>query len=40
MVVFTRTRFRAVTHLDVDDDAIERAADAVRDVMAGTLAHA
>lgn len=40
MVVFTRTRFRAVTHLDVDDDGIERAAEAVRDVMAATLAHA
>jgi len=33
MVPFTRTRFRAVTHLDVDDAGIERAAAAVRAVM-------
>jgi threonine aldolase len=33
MVPFTQRRFRAVTHLDVDDGAIERAAQAVRAVF-------
>jgi threonine aldolase len=33
MVPFTGKRFRAVTHLDVADDGIERAAEAVRAVM-------
>ena len=34
MVPFTQRRFRAVTHLDVDDEGIARAADAVRAVLA------
>jgi threonine aldolase len=33
MVVFTRRRLRAVTHLDVDDDGIERAAEALREAL-------
>lgn len=35
MVPFTTKRFRATTHLDVSDAMIERAADAVGEVMAG-----
>ena len=31
---FTRTRIRAVTHLDIDDGAIERAANAIAQAMA------
>jgi threonine aldolase len=33
MVVFTTRRFRAVTHLDVDDSAIDRAARALAEVL-------
>jgi threonine aldolase len=33
MVMFTTRRFRAVTHLDVDDAAVVRAADALADVL-------
>jgi threonine aldolase len=33
MVPFTRMRFRAVTHLDVDDAGIERAAAGIAEVM-------
>jgi len=36
MVPFSRKRIRAVTHLDVDDDGIDRAAQAVNEIMAGT----
>jgi threonine aldolase len=35
MVDFTRRRVRAVTHLDVDDDGVDRAATALRAVLAG-----
>lgn len=35
MVVFSVKRFRAVTHLDVTDEMVERAAAAVRTVMQG-----
>lgn len=35
MVEFTRRRVRAVTHLDVDDDGVVRAASALRAVMNG-----
>jgi len=40
MVPFTRTRIRAVTHLDVDDAGIEQAAVALRQVMATAMAPA
>jgi hypothetical protein len=33
MVVFTPRRLRAVTHLDVDDGAIQRAAEALAEVL-------
>lgn len=33
MTEFTATRIRAVTHLDVDDDGVRRAADALRAVL-------
>lgn len=33
MVVFTRRRFRAVTHLDIDDAAVDAAAQALSDVL-------
>lgn len=35
MTPFSASRVRAVTHLDVDDEGIERAADALAAVMAG-----
>jgi threonine aldolase len=34
LVEFTATRIRAVTHLDVDDEAVERAASALREIFA------